>query len=81
MPKPFTFLLPVAFVLLLIIGLPLVFGSAEAATNTTALEHNETVTGIFDAFMTGDQALVVVFIVLCVAVAVAMLTFVFRRVR
>jgi len=81
MPKPFTLLLPVAFTLLLILFLPLIFGTAEVETDPAALEHGEAAAGILGALLTGDLLLPAVFIVACTAVVVAALAFVYRRAR
>lgn len=70
-PRPIIFLLPLMFILLLVMFIPAIVGSAEQEHNVTALEHSEGASGALGLMLAGDMILPAIGLLVMLAILIA----------
>lgn len=67
-PRVIIYMLPLMFVLMLVMFLPAIAGSAEAGHNVTELEHSGAAEGVLGALLAGDLILPALIVLICLAI-------------
>lgn len=67
-PRIIIYMLPLMFVLMLVMFLPAIAGSAEAEQNITELEYSGAAEGVLGALLAGDMILPALIVLICLAI-------------